>query len=362
MGRSDPRSASISADRASLIPRELERQRCQPAPEGARRARRGGCPGGLPRVRGGARRARPGAGRAPRRPAGRGPLGLVEARGEVRRRPARRRRRPAGGAPEARPAAARARDGRAACACQAQSRMRCARSRSEAGCTGTMPGRVDARVGAVALPAELVRLHPEPRAVELSVQQHPRPLAQPLGEPRLVEPHRLRRPRCVRHRRLDDRQPAPAGRPQPGRAHLHQYRRLLAQPQLPKRPRLGSLAVGVREPTPAGPPASRCPAPPPPPRAGDRRREAWSPRHGAGSGGARSEAAPRQAARGPGAPWSRTRPGRRAPPRLGSREEGPPHRSSPQGYGGARPEPVRLARRLRPAPRPAPGRSPARSA
>ncbi|OLE35199.1 MAG: hypothetical protein AUG48_11425 [Actinobacteria bacterium 13_1_20CM_3_68_9] len=78
---------------------------------------------------------------------------------------------------------------------------------------GHEPRRVNSG-GAVGA-GDLVGLDPEGGAVELAIEQQPHALAQPVREPRLVEPDRRCRPRVVRHGRLHDGQAAPAGPPEP---------------------------------------------------------------------------------------------------------------------------------------------------
>ena len=79
---------------------------------------------------------------------------------------------------------------------------------------------------------EFVGLDAKARAVELPVEQQPRPLPEALGEPWLVEPDGLRRPRIIGHGRVDDRQAAAAGPPEAHRAHLDLNRGLLADPEI----------------------------------------------------------------------------------------------------------------------------------
>ena len=101
--------------------------------------------------------------------------------------------------------------------------------------------------GAVLAVGEFVRLDAKARAVELPVEQQPRPLPQPLGQPRLVEPDGLRGPRIICHGRLDDRQAAAAGPPEARRAHLDLHRGLLADPQVRQLAGLGAVAVRMRD-------------------------------------------------------------------------------------------------------------------
>ena len=138
--------------------------------------------------------------------------------------------------------------------CHAHSRSRWARSRSEAGWTGTMPGRVESRRGAARPlrgPSPAGRNScastRKPERSSFPYSKQPRPGLQALGQPGLVEPDRLRRARLVGHGRLDDHQAAAASPPQAHRAHLDLDRRLLADPKLRQPARRGEVPVGVRD-------------------------------------------------------------------------------------------------------------------
>ena len=180
------------------------------------------------------------------------------------------RRRATGGGRGARPAAARAHRPRSGCACHAHSRIRCARSRSDAGWTGTIP--------VVWIPAppidadELVPATRKPAPLELAGEEQPRPRPKPIGEPGLVEPHRVRRTASIGHAGLDDPKPRRllVGRT---RAVLTSTSTVACSPdaELGELPNLAAVAVAMGDVRAAGRRRSRCRAPKRLPRAAGRR-------------------------------------------------------------------------------------------
>ena len=218
--------------------------------------------------------------------------------GEVDARAGRRRRRRGRGGPGARPAAARSRrPARVDRLPDPLAQPAAAAARSEAGWTGTMPGRVDAR-----------RLRACRRRSRAPRPGSPARSSLPLSSSRV--PGRSRSasqawlnqvafsgPLDVGDIRLDDPQVAPPRRPHPRRADLDHDRRLLADPQLgrPRAPRSGrgSRAGHAR----AGRRASRSRARPRPRRASARPRAGRYRRGEQRARAAARIAAPRRAAR-----------------------------------------------------------------
>ena len=172
---------------------------------------------------------------------------------------------PGSARPRAGPAAAPARPTRGSAA---------ARSRSQAGCTGTIPvvwRPAGARVGR-RRPRNSCSATLKPRFSSLPRSSSRVPGLQPVGQPGPVEPDGLRR--AARRRRRRPRGSS-AARRRVGRsfapADLDLDRRLLAEPQLPEPDRLGAVAVAVRERGGAGRRGSRCRSRRRPPRASGRR-------------------------------------------------------------------------------------------
>ena len=92
---------------------------------------------------------------------------------------------------------------------------------------------------------ELVLRDVEAPLLQLAPDQEPRAGLQPVGEPRPVEPDRLRLPARVEDVRLQDRQAATARRTQLHAGDLDLDRRLLPQLEVPEPDGIGPIAIAV---------------------------------------------------------------------------------------------------------------------
>ncbi len=112
---------------------------------------------------------------------------------------------------------------------------------------GNEPDGVEPVLAHTLSPDHFVRRDPEARAVELAREQKLRAGTEALDEPRLVEPHRLRRAGRVCDIGLDDAQVPPPGRAHAGLPHFDGHGGLLADAKLADLEHVGAVAIPVRQ-------------------------------------------------------------------------------------------------------------------